>query len=125
MISTFEDYKNAVHRKMKPKTVKSMVKNVKGNLVSLWGIKNPRSFISTQVYLSLYKDCYGIGYTEMNKNTKSFHHISTKSFNTNTKRMRKALSQWTRKHIILGNKTDWKRASRNVDFPKVSKTPTF
>jgi hypothetical protein len=42
-------------------------------------------------------DCYGIGYTEMNKNTKSFHHISTKSFNSNTMRMRKSLSQWTRK----------------------------
>ncbi len=61
-----KDYKNAVHRKMKSKTVKSMVKYVKEYLVSFWRIKKSRSFISKQVYNSLYKYCYGIGYTEMN-----------------------------------------------------------
>jgi hypothetical protein len=33
-----KDYKNAVHRKMKAKTVKSMVKYVKEHLVSSWTI---------------------------------------------------------------------------------------
>lgn len=105
-----------VHRVVKKKVVKSIVKYLKEANPTLWGMNKPRHFLKKSIYLAIYKDITSKGYMKLASETKTWLGISHKSIAKNTRVIRKFLGLWGKEKIQLGTVSIWNSKVRNSVF---------
>jgi hypothetical protein len=91
--------------------VKEIIAFVKKKQPSLWGAEKTRNFDTQAIYLGLYHDITGTGYTRLNACTRSWHNVDHKSVHHNTKVIRHKLEEWGKKQIVLGDVGCWNQAA--------------
>ena len=114
MVLLRKELKQKVEAKLKKTTIKELTTYMKKKEISLWGQDKGKKFEGDCLLLALYHDLYGIGYNKIEQEIKNWRPLSAKSIRHNTKEVRKVLSGWSDKQLVLGDFQDWKYASKKL-----------
>jgi hypothetical protein len=115
---SMSNVESLVYGEISEEIVKEMILHVQREKPTLWGASKPRTFISRQVLLTLYKDLTGIGFDKLSTLTHDMNQVNKDSLRENIKRVREVLCSWADKQINLGDQSTWRYAARNTNFPK-------
>eukprot|EP00727_Mastigamoeba_balamuthi_P012153 m51a1_g7560 hypothetical protein (215) ;mRNA; f:120307-121242 len=84
----------------------------------LWVLREPAHFVDKAVYLALFKDLKGVGYSTLCISVLLWMPITMKSFTQNQKILRKVFAQWGRQQICRSTFKDRKTAAKQLQLPK-------
>lgn len=82
--------------------------------LTLWGVHLKEEAVRIAVYLTAYKDLYGIGYTALKLSIKDWLRLGNTSLQHNTKKIRKAMADWAFTRFVLGSAEDWNELAKHL-----------
>ncbi len=85
MSITYNFVKTEVHHKVKSATVSAMIKNAQLVNPHLWSVNKHRFFLRYTIFIQLYKDITGIGYTRLLSQIHGWYKVNVKSLQHNIK----------------------------------------
>ena len=108
-----------VHKSVGGKSIMTeIIKFVKGEAPSLWGLNKNDQFFTDNVYLTIYKDLKKKGYQKLRKAVDGWSGLSDHSFIHNSQEIRPILGKWGAKQIKFGSLRLWQRSAGESDLPK-------
>jgi len=114
--------KEAVRAKLDRSLVNEIIRyterKIEEKQTRLWGEVRPDGFEQMCVYIALYKDLTGIGYTALAVKIKGWLRITAKSLRNNQRKIRRILKEWAESVITLGTLAERRAAARRVKFKK-------
>src|SRR5271154_4973097 len=123
MPSSLPHIRRKVDHKFGAPLLKKIRKFVVKNNPNLWGSKRSKDYITDCLYISLYKDAYGIGYDDITAQVHSSLEVSSKTVRKNTQTLRELLCTWGKQQIKLGSSKQWIYDARNT--PKQMNWPKY
>lgn len=106
-----------VTKKIPRTIVKELIEYVVSHPPDFHGMERPYTFVQDMVWIALYKDVSGDGYSLIEEKIEFGYHIGHNALRKNVKEIRKCLHQWANEELTLGNLADWKHAAKYVTFP--------
>ena len=125
MTTEFNNIKREVHKRVKARTVASLIAYLRQREIALWGLNKKRGWLGKSVYLMLYKYLFAIGYSALLREISSWYPVGTNTLSHNNKKILRASRSWCKQYITIGNHAEWRIAARNQSFPKSMKTTTL
>lgn len=114
MSLTYSQVKEFVHEAISIRRMKHILRYVYNHEPNYWGSdKKERFFIETMVYVTLYKDIYGLGIHKLHSRC-SFLNIYESTLRHNIKETREKLGNWGQKQIEIGSVFEWNRNMRKL-----------
>lgn len=119
-VMNFDTLMKGVHKKIPKQTVEKMIFDI-GIVDKLWAKCEPQKFQQKTAYLMLYKYLYDVGYNQLNRDTKSFYEVASKTFQHNIKTYREAAAIWA--NGVINNMAN--ESYRDISFKCFKGRPTL